>query len=82
MTRRQKVYVQIWFSLLLCSVVFTLGGRDRHAVASPPDPPPGLAAPRQPMPMPDFSLPDVGGNTVSSADLRGKVIVMRFWATW
>jgi len=32
--------------------------------------------------MPAFELPDPNGETVRSADLQGKVIVVRFWATW
>jgi len=78
----KTVSVQVWPALLLCSAVLVLASQDRHAVATPPDPPPGLAAPPQPTAMPDFSLPDVGGTTVRSADLQGKVIVVRFWATW
>jgi cytochrome c biogenesis protein CcmG/thiol:disulfide interchange protein DsbE len=31
---------------------------------------------------PNFSLKDLGGNTVSLKDLKGKVIVLDFWSTW
>jgi thiol-disulfide isomerase/thioredoxin len=31
---------------------------------------------------PDFSATDLNGREVSSADLRGKVVVIDFWATW
>lgn len=31
---------------------------------------------------PDFSLSDLNGNTVSLAGLRGKVVLVDFWATW
>jgi peroxiredoxin len=31
---------------------------------------------------PDFALRDVKGNTVHLSDLRGKAVVLNFWATW
>ncbi|TWV90910.1 TlpA family protein disulfide reductase [Chitinophaga pinensis] len=33
-------------------------------------------------PAPNFTLKDVDGNTVSLADLKGKTVVLDFWATW
>ena len=32
--------------------------------------------------LPDFSLTDLQGHPLSSADLRGKVVLVDFWATW
>jgi len=32
--------------------------------------------------LPDFSLEDLAGHRLSSADLRGKVVIIDFWATW
>jgi thiol-disulfide isomerase/thioredoxin len=32
--------------------------------------------------LPDFSLKDLQGRSLSSADLRGKVVLIDFWATW
>jgi cytochrome oxidase Cu insertion factor (SCO1/SenC/PrrC family) len=37
---------------------------------------------RPPKPAPVFALPDLHGNTVRLADLRGKVVLVFFWATW
>jgi peroxiredoxin len=31
---------------------------------------------------PDFQLEDTAGNKVSLTDLRGKVVLVNFWATW
>jgi len=36
----------------------------------------------QPKPAPAFSLPDLEGRQVTLADLRGKVTLVFFWATW
>jgi len=33
-------------------------------------------------PAPDFQLEDSKGNKISLSDLRGKVVLVNFWATW
>ena len=35
-----------------------------------------------PKPAPAFELPDLAGATHRLADLRGKVVLLFFWATW
>jgi cytochrome oxidase Cu insertion factor (SCO1/SenC/PrrC family) len=35
-----------------------------------------------PKPAPGFSLPDLAGHTRNLAELRGKVVLLFFWATW
>ena len=32
--------------------------------------------------LPEFSAKDLRGHTISPADLRGKVVLIDFWATW
>jgi len=32
--------------------------------------------------LPDFSVTDLQGHSLSSADLRGRVVLVDFWATW
>jgi cytochrome oxidase Cu insertion factor (SCO1/SenC/PrrC family) len=36
----------------------------------------------QQRPAPAFTLPDQNGTPLRLADLRGKVVVVRFWVTW
>ena len=31
---------------------------------------------------PDFTLPDLAGNSVALSDYRGKTVIVDFWATW
>lgn len=33
-------------------------------------------------PAPDFTLPDMDGAELRLSDLRGKVVIVNFWATW
>ena len=35
-----------------------------------------------PKPAPAFSLPDLDGKESHLSDLRGKVVMLFFWATW
>lgn len=47
----------------------------------------GLMVKQQPpiaqgKPAPDFSLTTFDGQTINTADLRGKVLVINFWASW
>lgn len=39
------------------------------------------AVPGKP-PAPDFSLPDLDGELTRLSDLKGKVVIVNFWATW
>ena len=53
------------------------------AVAAPPD----FASMRvdridPPKPAPAFELPGLDGRTQRLGDLRGKVVMLFFWATW
>jgi len=51
--------------------------------ASPPQPKdPVIAAGEIGSRLPDFSVKDLQGREVSSVDLRGKVVLVDFWATW
>ena len=38
--------------------------------------------PPEPLEAPDFTLPDVDGRPVRLRELRGKLVLLNFWATW
>ena len=53
------------------------------AVGAAPDYPSIQVQPYpEPKPAPAFALPDLQGRTHRLDDLRGKVVMMFFWATW
>jgi len=68
--------------LFLSLVVGGLVGCSQH----PPNPTqpkePVIAAGEIGSRLPDFSVKDLQGHSLSSADLRGKVVLVDFWATW
>lgn len=37
---------------------------------------------KNPVPVPQINVKDLDGQTISSADWRGKVVLLNFWATW
>ena len=37
---------------------------------------------KEPMDVPAFAVTDLDGKSISSADWRGKVVLINFWATW
>ena len=43
---------------------------------------PDLAKKMINIPAPPFSLNDIKGNSISSNDLKGKIVILDFWATW
>src|ERR1700758_3487948 len=68
--------------LLLSLAAVGLVGCNQHS-ASPPQPRADLIAAGQiGSPLPDFAVKDLQGRDISSADLRGKVALIDFWATW
>jgi|SRR5215471_2392539 len=70
-------------SILLLSLAFVwLVGSVQHA-ASPAEAKPGTTKPGEVgSQLPEFSVKDLQGREISSNELRGKVVLIDFWATW
>lgn len=68
-------------NVLFAAVVFYFGATVSFA-ASPAADRQTLTPAQQPMPAPEFTLPDLDGKPHTLADYRGKVVVLNFWATW
>src|SRR5271165_6609860 len=67
---------------LFLSLAVGLVGCNQHP-ASPPRPQEKQIAPGEiGSRLPDFSVKDLQGREISSAGLRGKVVLIDFWATW
>jgi thiol-disulfide isomerase/thioredoxin len=67
---------------LLALTGLGLAGCDQHP-ARPPEPKQApFAAGEIGSQLPEFSVKDLRGREISSTDLRGKVVLVDFWATW
>ena len=54
----------------------------RQPLAAPTQPVSAIPAPEIGHPAPDFTLPTLDGGEIRLADLRGKPVILNFWATW
>jgi peroxiredoxin len=71
---------QCLFFLSLAGV--GLAGCKQHPASSPPPKPAAITAGEIGSQLPEFTVKDLQGREISSADLRGKVVLVDFWATW
>jgi len=67
--------------LSLILAVVGLAGCNQNS-ASPAPPQTAIAAGEIGSHLPDFSVTDLQGRKLSSADLQGKIVLIDFWATW
>jgi thiol-disulfide isomerase/thioredoxin len=68
------------FFLSLAGLV--LAGCNQHPASSAKPKQAEVAAGEIGSRLPEFSVKDLRGREISSADLRGKVVLVDFWATW
>ncbi len=68
--------------LILSLAVLGLAGCNQHPAGPTQPKEETIAAGGIGSRLPDFSVKDLQGRAVSSADLRGKVVLIDFWATW
>ncbi len=66
----------------LCLAGTGLAGCNQHPASSPQPIQAVIAAGEIGSHLPEFSMKDLRGRHTSSADLRGKVVLIDFWATW
>jgi len=76
---RKKRWEILMLVSLAAGILWTVASRVPSAVGAPPSSSP---SPREGFLAPDFTLDTLDGNKVTLSDLRGKIVVVNFWATW
>lgn len=67
--------------ILIIAALIGLVGCNAH-LASPAQPTEHLVAGEIGSRLPDFAVPDLQGRPLLTSELRGKVVLVDFWATW
>lgn len=73
---------KIALALILSLSLFGCGGSQPETTSASDNPETGGTVLKAKGPAPDFDLENVAGGKLKSADLKGKVVVVDFWATW
>lgn len=78
----KDVFSKYWFPI--SAIVLVVGAAWIFISKAPPGTTSegGIPAPRQGFMAPDFTLETSAGETITLSELRGKVVLLNFWATW
>jgi thiol-disulfide isomerase/thioredoxin len=69
-------------SCVLIALCVVIGACSAGSADSPTADAPVVKLLREPIEVSAFTVTDVNGRVITSADLRGKVVIVNFWATW
>ena len=78
-SRRKRRWEIVMLISLLAGIVWTVFSRVPSAIGAPLSSSP---SPREGFLAPDFSLDTLQGEKITLSHLRGKIVVVNFWATW
>lgn len=76
---RKKRWDIVMLLSLAAATMWTMISRVPSAIGAPLS---SLPSPREGFLAPDFILDTLQGDQVKLSDLRGKIVVVNFWATW
>lgn len=76
---RRKHWEVLMLATLAAGILWTVVSRVPSAVGAPLSSSP---SPREGFLAPDFALDTMDGNRITLSELRGKIVVVNFWATW
>jgi len=77
-SRRARVVLTLTLILFASGFPHSLGAEVRPELWAALE----LARPTSRLEAPDFTLSDLAGKPISLRDLRGRVVLLYFWATW
>ncbi len=78
-SRQKRRWEIVMLISLLAGIVWTVFSRVPSAIGAPLSSSP---SPREGFLAPDFTLDALRGEKVTLSHLRGKIVVVNFWATW
>jgi thiol-disulfide isomerase/thioredoxin len=67
---------------VLIALCFVIGACSAGPADEPSADAPVVKLLKEPVPISAFTVTDLNGRTITSAGLRGKVVLVNFWATW